>query len=81
MTCNSAFIFVATVETNEENKCEFNIRTFCSRTHKEHEEEIIRGVYTSPILKMIATEDILITLGDDEDPVVRFWNIDSKDFN
>ena len=30
---------------------------------------------------MIATEDMLITLGDENDPVVRFWKINSRDFN
>lgn len=30
---------------------------------------------------MIATEDVLITLGAEDNPVVRFWKIESRNFN
>lgn len=54
----------------------WNIRIFCSRTRKELTP--IVGVYKSPIHKMIATESMLMTLGDHSDPIIRFWKLDEK---
>ena len=87
MACNSAFIFIAAdiwIDSEDPEKgTEHNIRIFSSRTHKEFaQEDIIKDEYTNPIKKMIATEKLLITLEDENGKsVVRFWNIDSQDFN